>query len=137
MKFKEFVREVFITPLLHLYYTTMIEIRIQGKLLTHVRHQLLDKSYFSFMYDLVKGLYESRDKTVDIAFMMYLDRISYSYLRAFYFAEELPNVPFTGKVEFRKGEESVEVDVTSLFESEKLDTATKLMEFGADLRAIL
>ena len=118
----------------------MIEIRIENKLLVSVRQEMLSgDKIFLFLYQLCQGLYENRDKTVDIAFMMYLDRIGYSYLKAFFFAEQLPNVPFSGKVEFSTPYHSFTTDISRMFDSalDKSDLVLENMKFGSEVNNLL
>jgi len=116
----------------------MIEVRVQGKLLTMIRLEMLPGDlYFAFMYDLVRGLYESRGMTVDTAFLIYVDHISYAYLKAFHFVEELPTDPNDNVVEFVGKNKSIKIDLKSLFDSDKMDTTVEFIKFGAKLFEIL
>jgi hypothetical protein len=118
----------------------MIEIRIENKLLVSVRQEMLSgDTIFLYLYQLCQGLYENRDKTVDVSFIIYLDRIGYSYLKAFYFADELPNVPFSGKVEFSTPYYSFTTDVSRMFDTslDKADWVLENMKFGSEVSSLL
>jgi hypothetical protein len=118
----------------------MISVVISGEKLVSIRSEMLKgEELWHFVYQMVHALYENRDKTVDVAFMLYLDRIGYSYLRAFHFVEVLPIVPFTGEVQFTNGYDSVVFNVTRIFDSSlsKTELSGALMQFGCEISQLL
>jgi hypothetical protein len=116
----------------------MLQIKISGKLLTTIRQEIFksEDDIFLFILHLMRVLYENRDKTVDVAFMTYLSNIEYSSLKAFFFSEELPSIPFVGEVEFSMEYGSFLFNVERLFRDD-VNSFVQYMKFGADLSSLL
>jgi hypothetical protein len=118
----------------------MIQVLVNGQTLVMVRPEMLrDSSPYLFFYHLAKALYEQRQATADVAFIMYLDRIGYESLRALHFVEKLPACPVGTEMVLRSdyGEEVVKFDV--MFESgaDVLDRSEAQMKFGAQIDRML
>ena len=114
----------------------MIKIKVSGKLLTVVRQEMVrgEEGLFKFILQLVKGLYENREKTVDVSFMMYLSTLEYSSLKVFLLSEELPNIPFSGEIEFSNEYSSFVFNAESLFGPES--NSIEYMKFGTGLSKV-
>jgi hypothetical protein len=120
--------------------STMIQVLVNGQALVMVRPEMLrDSSPYLFFYHLAKALYDQRQATADIAFVMYLDRIGYESLKALHFVEKLPTCSIGTEMTLRTdyGEEVVRFDV--MFESgaDVLDRSESQMRFGAQIDRML